>query len=73
MPDLLQGEHATNANFMKTETNHDIKKSTSEKPGFFARLLGRIDRAMKNAAEKRASGCCCCSTGDKTDKGGKCC
>ena len=59
---------------MKTETNDETTKCCrGEKPGFFARLLGRIDRAMKQAAEKKAGQCCCCSTGDKTEKGGKCC
>ena len=67
-------------NFMKTETPNettDIKPAESgNKPGFFARLFGRIDKAMKESAEKKsAQGCCCCSGEAKKDgnQSGKCC
>lgn len=62
---------------MKNETSTDttgIKPTESgNKPGFFARLVGRIDQAMKDTAEKKASQGCCCKDEDKGNKGGKCC
>jgi hypothetical protein len=62
---------------MKTETPTEIQPAESgNTPGFFTRILGRIDQAMKQAAEKKASqGCCCCSGESKKDGdgGGKCC
>lgn len=65
---------------MKTETPNEttaIKPAESgDKPGFFARLFGRIDKAMKETAEKKsAHGCCCCSgkANEDGNQGGKCC
>lgn len=59
---------------MDTQMNETAKpQQETPKKGFFGSLIARIDRAMRASAEKRASRCCCCSTGDKTDKGGKCC
>jgi len=48
---------------------------TPPKQGFFASLLGRLDRAMKESAEKKAAqGCGCSPTDGKGGgKGGKCC
>mgnify|MGYP001769075815 CR=1 FL=1 len=64
---------------MNTETPNettDIQPAESGyKPGFFARLFGRLDKAMKETAEKKsARGCCCCSGDAKKDgdRGGKC-
>lgn len=53
------------------------KEPTPEvhKKGFFASLFSRLDRAMKEAADKKASGCCCSgdTKKDSSGKGGKCC
>ena len=67
-------------NVMKTETpdgTTDIKTAEStDKPGFFARIFARLDKAMKETAEKKSSqGCCCCSgkANEEGNQGGKCC
>ncbi len=62
---------------MQNETPTDITPTESgTTPGFFARILGRIDQAMKQAAEKKSSRCCNCCSGASNkdgDGGGKCC
>jgi hypothetical protein len=45
--------------------------NTSKKPGFFKRIVDKVDTAMKvKAGEKSQSSCC---SGDSDGKGGKCC
>lgn len=44
----------------------------AKKPGFFGRLMGKLDAAMKAKAEEKAKEGCCCGD-DDTGKGGKCC
>lgn len=41
------------------------------KPGFFGRLLQKLDTAMKRKADAKAPTSSCC--GGKSGKGGKCC
>ena len=60
--------------FMNTQPKETAEpQQEAPKKGFFGSLIARIDRAMKEAAEKKASRCCCCAPGDKQDKDGKCC
>ena len=42
------------------------------KPGFFQRILTKVDAAMKAKADAQAKNSSCCS-GDDKGKGGKCC
>lgn len=42
------------------------------KPGFFKRILTKVDTVMKEKAEAQAKNSSCCS-GDDKGKGGKCC
>lgn len=57
---------------MKTETTNETK-ATPEAPGLLTRMIERLDRAMKEKAEKKATESSCCSPGGKDGKGGKCC
>ncbi len=58
---------------MKDKTTTETRPA-GQKPGFFARLLGRIDKAMKAKAESNAArGRCCCTQENKANKDGKCC
>lgn len=52
--------------------NTDQKENccSTPKPGFFRRLIERLDRAMKAKAEKAEN---CCGPKDGNGKGGKCC
>ncbi len=47
------------------------EEKTAEKPGFFKRLIEKLDAAMKQKADAKAGGGCC--SGDDKGKGGKCC
>ncbi len=59
---------------MKTEETKDIKMAPEAKPpGLFTRMIERLDRTMKEKAEKKAAESSCCSPGGKDGKGGKCC
>jgi hypothetical protein len=53
----------------ETKTN----VATEEKPGFFKRMVDKIDTAMKEKAEAKASEGCCCGPDSKDEKGKKCC
>jgi uncharacterized protein YaaN involved in tellurite resistance len=65
-------EHITqNLKIMKTETNENKASSTAKEPGFFTRILNKVDQSMKAKAEQAAKSSCC--SGDKNGKGGKCC
>jgi len=48
-----------------------IENKTEPKPGFFGRILKKMDASMKAKADEAAKNECC--SGDKNDKGGKCC
>ncbi|MFT5836794.1 MAG: hypothetical protein ACI9ZV_000292 [Candidatus Azotimanducaceae bacterium] len=53
-------------------TTDSLKPDTTEtKPGFFTRILKKVDTAMKAKADEAAKSECC--SGDKKGKGGKCC
>ena len=57
---------------MKDETTPNKLKPSAAKPGFFQRILSKVDTAMKEKAEAQAKQSSCCS-GDDKGKGGKCC
>jgi len=46
------------------------KKST-EKKGFFARLMESLDKKME--AKAKSGGCCCCGPKSKETEDKKCC
>ncbi|MGJ8641444.1 MAG: hypothetical protein ACSHYA_18790 [Opitutaceae bacterium] len=48
-----------------------VKKKAEAKPGFFTRILNKMDDKMKTKADEAAKNQCC-SPNDK-GKGGKCC
>jgi hypothetical protein len=49
-------------------------KASGNPPGFFARLLNKLDASLKQRAEaKPSSGCCGGESKRDEDKGGKCC
>lgn len=48
-----------------------IDNKSESKPGFFTRILNKVDTAMKAKADEAAKNECCSS--DKKGKGGKCC
>jgi len=52
-----------------TQKNDPAASETEKKPGFFSRMLQKLDNSMKQKAEKSQQSSCC--SGD--DKGGKCC
>ena len=55
---------------MKNETTEN-KEAAAAKPGFFTRILNKVDSSMKAKADEAAKNQCCGS--DKKGKGGKCC
>jgi hypothetical protein len=57
---------------MTDPSNNHLKPSDAPKPGFFKRILTKVDDAMKEKAEQQAKNSQCCS-GDDNGKGGKCC
>jgi hypothetical protein len=48
-----------------------IENKTETKPGFFARILNKVDASMKAKADEAAKQSCC--PDNKNGKGGKCC
>ena len=57
---------------MTDSSNNPLKPSDAPKPGFFKRILSKVDTAMKEKADEQAKDSSCCS-GDDKGKGGKCC
>jgi hypothetical protein len=55
------------------ETATKTKSETKSKPGFFKRVVDKVDTAMKAKAEEKSQQSSCCGSGDGDDKGGKCC
>jgi hypothetical protein len=55
-----------------TDPSNNLKPSDTPKPGFFKRILTKMDAAMKEKADEQAKNSSCCS-GDDKGKGGKCC
>ncbi len=43
-----------------------------KKPGFFARIINKMDESMKEKADTKAKNNPCCQD-DNNGKGGKCC
>ncbi len=52
----------------KTTTHRQPPK---EKPGFFKRIVTKMDDAMKAKADQKSQSNCC--SGDDKGSGGKCC
>tara|TARA_B100000941_G_C28219189_1_gene405830 strand:- start:321 stop:488 length:168 start_codon:yes stop_codon:yes gene_type:complete len=52
-----------------TENNSQAK--TEDRPGFFKRMVIKLDSSMKAKADAKAEEPCCSSSDDK--KNGKCC
>lgn len=48
------------------------KPAEPKKPGFFKRLVDKLDDSMKAKAEEKSSQSSCCG-GSGSGKGGKCC
>jgi hypothetical protein len=57
---------------MTKQSDNNLQPSDSPKPGFFKRILNKVDTAMKEKADEQAKNSQCCS-GDDNGKGGKCC
>ena len=57
---------------MTDSSNNNLKPSDAPKPGFFKRILTKVDTRMKEKADEQAKDSSCCSSDDK-GKGGKCC
>lgn len=53
-----------------SSTNPKNAEQTAKKPGFFGRILQKIDASMKQKAEQKSKSDCC---GGDNSKGGKCC
>lgn len=51
------------------ENTSSAAATPDRKSGFFERLFGKLDKAMKEKAEEKAKDSCCGDDG----KGGKCC
>ena len=55
-----------------TKTQTQTETSTAKKePGFFGRMVQKLDDSMKQKAEEKAEQGSCCGNND--GKGGKCC
>ena len=57
---------------MNEQPTNNLKPTDAPKPGFFKRILNKVDTAMKEKADEQAKNSSCCSDDDK-GKGGKCC
>lgn len=57
---------------MKDDKNTP-RTPTDEKPGFFKRILNKLDDAMKKKAVEKSQQSSCCGSGSDDGKGGKCC
>jgi hypothetical protein len=59
---------------METKENccSNETRTPAEKPGFFKRMFDKLDKSMKEKAEKQAEEGCCCSD-EESGKGDKCC
>lgn len=56
---------------MSNETKEQPQSTKTKKPGFFQKVVSKLDASMKDKADAKAqqsSGCC-----SGSDKGGKCC
>lgn len=55
---------------MKT---NETETATTEKPGFFKRMVNKLDSAMKEKAEAKAAEGCCCGPDSNDDESESCC
>lgn len=49
------------------------KTESKEKPGFFKRMVDKLDGAMKEKAEEKSQQSCCGGSDTGDGKGGRCC
>jgi len=66
-----------------TQTTHTQKQTAQtptpapagadKQPGFFSKMVQKLDNVLKQKADAKAQQGCCCSSGDDKGKGGKCC
>ena len=54
-----------------TTENQTQSQSEKKEPGFFGRIVQKLDDSMKQKAEQKAEQGTCCGGND--GKGGKCC
>lgn len=54
-----------------TKPTDQPSSKTEKKPGFFGRMVQKLDDSMKQKAEEKAQPGSCCGGGD--GKGDKCC
>ncbi len=54
-----------------TTENQTQSESVKKEPGFFGRIVQKLDNSMKQKAEQKAEQGTCCGGND--GKGGKCC
>lgn len=52
-------------------TSAQTESANEKKPGFFGRMMQKLDESLKQKAEEKAEEDSCCS--GKDSKGGKCC
>lgn len=57
---------------MTQQPSNNLQPNDAPKPGFFKRILTKVDTAIKEKADEQAKNSSCCSDDDK-GKGGKCC
>lgn len=55
------------------ETATSRKPETNEKPGFFKRIVDKVDASMKKKADEKTLQSGCCGSEESDGKGGKCC
>ena len=53
--------------------NNETETATAEKPGFFKRMVNKLDTAMKEKAEAKAAEGCCCGPESSEDDSESCC
>lgn len=54
--------------------NNETETTTAEKPGFFKRMVSKLDTAMKEKADAKAEeGCCCGPESNANDDSEGCC
>lgn len=53
--------------------NQDSTTKTTKAPGFFKRMIDKLDSSMKEKADEKAKQGDCCGPNSGKGKGGKCC
>lgn len=50
-----------------------IQTKSTQKPGFFKRIVDKLDSSLKEKADAKSEQPCCGSSARAKGKGGKCC